>query len=148
VLEAAERFAARELGVNPWRGRFRPGVHRPAPTDPVVRGPDGALHVWQDGRSWRVERARLADADALAHAPAAAGAEEHARVTAPMPGTVLRVHVREGDEVAAHETLLILEAMKMEHPLTAPFDARVARVNVAEGGGVQAGDALIELLAR
>jgi acetyl-CoA/propionyl-CoA carboxylase biotin carboxyl carrier protein len=147
VLEAAERFAARELGGNPWQGRFRPGARRPAPADPVVRGPDGALHVWQDGRSWRLERARLADAEALAHAPAAAG-EEHARVTAPMPGTVLRVQVREGDEVAARETLLILEAMKMEHPLTAPFDGRVARVHVAEGGGVQAGDTLIELLAR
>jgi biotin carboxyl carrier protein len=64
-----------------------------------------------------------------------------------MPGTVLRVDVREGDEVEAHQALLVLEAMKMEHPLTAPFDGRVERVAARAGAGVQAGDLLVELAA-
>jgi acetyl/propionyl-CoA carboxylase alpha subunit len=145
---AADAFAASERGASPWTGRFRLGGPRPAPPAvPVARGDDGAVHVWLDGRSHRVERRLLGDVDALAHLPAGAGAGERARLVAPMPGTVLRMDVREGDAVLAGQPLLVLEAMKMEHPLPSPFDGSVERVACRPGSTVAAGDLLVELRA-
>jgi 3-methylcrotonyl-CoA carboxylase alpha subunit/acetyl-CoA/propionyl-CoA carboxylase biotin carboxyl carrier protein len=59
-------------------------------------------------------------------------------LVAPMPGTVLRVSARPGQAVKQGETLLILEAMKMELAVTAPFDGTVAEVKVREGDQVAA----------
>ncbi len=58
-------------------------------------------------------------------------------LTAPMPGTVIKVLVAAGDAVRAGSTLLILEAMKMEWPLRAPRDGVVASVACREGDLVQ-----------
>jgi len=66
-------------------------------------------------------------------------------VSAPMPGTVIRVLVAEGDLVQARQPLLVLEAMKMETPLVAPFEAVVRRVHAVEGDQVAAGAVLVEL---
>jgi len=66
-------------------------------------------------------------------------------VTAPMPGTVVRVEVAPGDEVVAREPLVILEAMKMEIPVPSPFPATVKAVNVAAGDRVAGGAVLVEL---
>ncbi len=68
-------------------------------------------------------------------------------LTAPMPGTVIRVHVAAGDRVAARQPLLVLEAMKMETPLTAPYDAVVKAVHVEEGDRIAGGALLVELEA-
>ena len=62
-----------------------------------------------------------------------------------MPGAVLRLAVAEGDEVEEHAVLLVLEAMKMEHPVWAPFAGRVARVACRDGQQVAAGELLLEL---
>ncbi len=64
---------------------------------------------------------------------------------APMPGVVLRILVREGDVVAKGAPLLILEAMKMEHPISAGHDATVVSVNCREGELVQPGVELVTL---
>ena len=64
-----------------------------------------------------------------------------------MPGAVLRLAVAEGDEVEERAVLLVLEAMKMEHPVWAPFAGRVAHVACREGQQVAAGDLLLELAA-
>jgi biotin carboxyl carrier protein len=66
-------------------------------------------------------------------------------ITAPMPGVVLSVAVAAGDRVEAHQTLLVLEAMKMENAVAAPADGRVVRLRVEPGQQVQRGDVLIEL---
>ena len=66
-------------------------------------------------------------------------------MTAPMPGTVLRVDVARGDTVEARQPLVVLEAMKMETPVTAPFDARITAVHVRAGDRVAGGDVLVEL---
>jgi acetyl/propionyl-CoA carboxylase alpha subunit len=101
-----------------WRGAWRLNLPSPPPTAPP-------------------------DVDATAHDPAAAHGESE--VTAPMPGTVIKVLVAPGDQVQARQALLVLEAMKMETPLTAPYDAVVRNVNVAEGDRVAGGAILIEL---
>ncbi|MER7547579.1 biotin carboxylase N-terminal domain-containing protein [Spirillospora sp. NPDC127506] len=61
---------------------------------------------------------------------------------APMPGTVVRVETREGAEVAEGETLVVLEAMKMEHRIAAPSAGTVAELNVAAGRQVESGAVL------
>jgi propionyl-CoA carboxylase alpha chain len=63
-------------------------------------------------------------------------------LVAPMPGTVQRIAVAVGDTVAAGQTLLWLEAMKMQHTITAPADGRVTRLSVAVGQQVGPGTVL------
>ncbi len=62
---------------------------------------------------------------------------------APMPGKVIKVLVAEGDEVTAGQTLVVLEAMKMEHPVKAAEAGIVASVSVAEGTQVDADATLV-----
>ena len=83
------------------------------------------------------------DPDAASHDARHTGAQ--ASLTAPMPGTVIRVAVSEGDEVAARQPLVVLEAMKMETPIVAPYAAVVRSLHVAEGDRVAGGALLVEL---
>ena len=79
----------------------------------------------------------------VAAAPAApAGAAGSVTVTAPMPGNILDVKIKAGDSVKAGDTLLILEAMKMENEISAPQDGTIASVNVRKGDVVNSGDLL------
>ena len=83
---------------------------------------------------------------AVEAAPAApAGAAGAVSVTAPMPGNILDVKVKAGDSVKAGDTLLILEAMKMENEISAPQDGTIASVNVRKGDVVNSGDLLITM---
>jgi biotin carboxyl carrier protein len=68
-------------------------------------------------------------------------------MAAPMPGIVLKVLVKVGDAVTKGMPLLILEAMKMEHPIVAPRDGVVDAINCAEGELVQPGVELVTLRA-
>ena len=88
-----------------------------------------------------------APAPTAAPAPAAApaGAAGAVSVTAPMPGNILDVKVKVGDSVKAGDTLLILEAMKMENEISAPQDGTIASVNVRKGDVVNSGDLLITM---
>jgi acetyl/propionyl-CoA carboxylase alpha subunit len=78
-------------------------------------------------------------------------AHDHARgggpstLTAPMPGTVIRLLVREGDSVKQRQPLVVLEAMKMETPVVSPYEAKVSAVHVSEGDRVAGGQLLVEL---
>jgi biotin carboxyl carrier protein len=72
----------------------------------------------------------------------AAGSGEQ-RILAPMPGRVVRVLVKPGDEVAPRQGLVVVEAMKMENELTAARAGRVKDISVAEGQSVQAGQLLV-----
>ncbi|PTL59044.1 biotin carboxylase N-terminal domain-containing protein [Paraconexibacter algicola] len=66
---------------------------------------------------------------------------------APMPGSVIRVDVRVGDEVSAGTPLLVLEAMKMEHEIVAPLDGTVTELPVQVGAQVDAGSLLAAIEA-
>ncbi len=71
---------------------------------------------------------------------ASGGGDAHdAELVAPMPGLVVGVHVRAGDEVKAGDRVATLEAMKMEHVVTAPRDGRVEEVAVRQGEQVERG---------
>ncbi len=102
----------------PWRGAFRLNLPAPPPHSPP-------------------------DVDQAAHQHGPAG--EQSALTAPMPGSVIRVLVADGDRVEPRQTLLLLEAMKMETPVVSPYEAVVKAVHVGEGELVSAGQLLIEL---
>jgi biotin carboxyl carrier protein len=62
-----------------------------------------------------------------------------------MPGTVLAVHVAPGDPVEAHQPLVVVEAMKMEHVVVAPYDGTVLSVEASVGDRVAANAILVVL---
>jgi acetyl/propionyl-CoA carboxylase alpha subunit len=107
------------LPSGPWDGAWRLNLPSPPPHPPP-------------------------DVDEAAHARAGNGAERSS-LTAPMPGTVIRVFAKAGDRVSHRQPLLLLEAMKMETPLVSPYEAVVKAVHVAEGDRVAGGTLLVEL---
>lgn len=72
-------------------------------------------------------------------------ASEPGHVTTPMPGSVVKVHVAEGDKVAKDQPVLVIEAMKMENEINAPIEGTVVAVLVSVGDAVQPGEVLIEI---
>jgi acetyl/propionyl-CoA carboxylase alpha subunit len=118
-------------------------TEHPPLSAPPARLPDP---VWREPFRLNLPAPRpqpAPDVDAAAHDHAAA--EGSGTLTAPMPGTVIKVHAREGERVAARDPLVVLEAMKMETPLLAPYDGTVAKVHVREGDRVGGGALLVEL---
>ena len=77
----------------------------------------------------------------------AAGGEGASILIAPMPGRVIAVRAAEGASIAAHQPVVIIEAMKMEHAVVAPLGGRLVRLHVSEGQQVQRGDVLAEVAA-
>jgi 3-methylcrotonyl-CoA carboxylase alpha subunit len=112
---------------------------------PVVAGlafDDLDALVSLGGESYRLIKAPPPDVDGTGPGGSdAAGAS----LTAPMPGTVVKVLVDEGDRVEAGQLLLVLEAMKMEQPVTAPHAGRVASLPYGEGALVPGGAVLAEI---
>ena len=83
----------------------------------------------------------VAPAAAPAAAPVATGAGEP--VTAPMPGTILKVNVTQGQAVKAGTVLCILEAMKMENEIMTSKDGTVTQILVSKGATVDTGAPLV-----
>ena len=99
-----------------------------------------------------VKTAQAAPAQKAAPAPKAAPKAEKKEVVvsagqevieAPMPGNIWKIEVKEGDKVKAGDTLLILEAMKMENEILAPRDGVVSSINTTTGATVNTGDKLV-----
>ncbi|GLY52700.1 acetyl/propionyl/methylcrotonyl-CoA carboxylase subunit alpha [Lentzea sp. NBRC 102530] len=89
------------------------------------------LWLGHDGASWA-----LVEAEFLVGAAEGAAASG-GPVKSPMPGTVLVVRARQGEEVTAGQALFVVEAMKMEHTVTAPVDGVLAEVHVQAGQQVR-----------
>ena len=105
------------LPDRPWRGGFRLNLPTPGPAPPP-------------------------DIDsAVEHG----SGHEQSTLAAPMPGTVIKVLVGEGDRVQPRQPLVVLEAMKMETAIVSPYEAVVRSVHVAEGDRVAGGTLLVEL---
>ena len=68
-----------------------------------------------------------------------------AKINAPMPGSILRVNVNKGDSVTKGQSLLILEAMKMENEIKSPVDGKISFIKVAQGDCVNLGQTLLEI---
>ncbi len=139
-----------------WRlgGTARPVSFHLRAQDPVEYAPRGSADVTDDGVSVTLDGVRHTfhraadwlgrDGDAWHvrdHDPVAASLTGAAHagadsLTAPMPGTVTVVKVAVGDEVTAGQSLLVVEAMKMEHVISAPHAGTVAELDVTPGATV------------
>ena len=87
-----------------------------------------------------------AAAPAATPAPAQKAAQAgNISVTAPMPGKILSIKVKEGDSVHSGDVLLVLEAMKMENDIVAPKDGTVVSINTKVGDSVESAQVLIGL---
>ena len=126
----------------------------------VTRIGDGMYRVVKDGRSevvwaaadggeqWAFWNGRVFMVRAEAGRrprQARSGGDGHQSLTSPMPATVLKVLIAPGASVHNGDTLIVLEAMKMELPIRALADGRVRTVSCHEGELVRAGAALVDL---
>jgi len=122
-------------------GGEAPDVHR------VIARRDGARGRYVlriDGRRYAVE-ALDERTRALRDVASAAASMQRARpLTAPMPGLVVRVNVSPGDIVAAGQSIVVMEAMKMENELRAPAAGKVKAVRATVGAAVEKGVTLVE----
>ena len=106
----------------------------------------GVAHVDVDGQSVELSLAMPPSIEeAVRHAAAHAGG--NAALTAPMPGRVIAVRVTEGASVLAHQPLVVIEAMKMEHAVVTPMAGTVTHIAVEIGQQVQRGELLAEVSA-
>jgi biotin carboxyl carrier protein len=127
----------------------------------VVDGTEFEVDLLQIGRrAVKAEEGRAAapsaaqgssSARAAAPAPATAAsrptptARGEGGIVAPMPGLVLGIRAKEGDSVTAGQTLLVMEAMKMENAIASPYAGTVAKIYVREGDAIAEGDLLVEV---
>ncbi len=89
---------------------------------------------------------KAAPAPTAAPAPkASSGAQGSIKVTAPMPGTILKMNVKVGDTIKANDLVCILEAMKMENEIFAAEGGVVKSIEAGQGASVNAGDVIITL---
>ncbi len=117
---------------------------------------DGNIaHVEVNGTSYNVEMEKKAKDPvtkvpvrrpyAAAAAPAKPASTAAAAIKSPLPGVILDLKVKEGDTVKKGDTLLILEAMKMENSIQADKDGKVAKVHVGKGDSVLEGNDLVTI---
>jgi len=127
------RLRLERLGPTTWRVADEQGGTQ------IVRSVEHAgvhwLHVGGETLAVRI-------GDASARRPAARRPEG---LEVPMPGTVTRVAVSEGDAVTAGQPIVVVEAMKMEHVIRAPHAGRVVALRVRQGEQVEAGAVVAEL---
>lgn len=110
----------------------------------VQRQQTGQTQVIFAGHTYHLQRRQPPDVNVAAHR----GGQEQVQktLTAPMAGTIVKVHVHEGQAVEAHQPLLVLSAMKMEHAITAPYTGTVGRVPFQEGAVVPGGAVVVEMM--
>jgi biotin carboxyl carrier protein len=106
---------------------------------------NGTIHAAVGGESWRIEKANGKPREEEPPDPAAVAAGPHI-LKVPIPGTVSRVLVGEGDLVEPRQALVVVEAMKMENSVKAPALGRVGRIHVGVGDRVSLGDPLLEVI--
>jgi biotin carboxyl carrier protein len=135
---------------------------RDVPVD-VVSVQEGVLSLLFDGRSYEVKQETVgAEANVVVgqkrfsaavrdprsfRSRRRAGASEQGvmKIKAPMPGKVVRILGAVGTQVEAGQSVIVIEAMKMQNELKAPKNGVVKKINVAEGAAVEAGQALAEV---
>ncbi|MBI5374944.1 MAG: biotin/lipoyl-binding protein [Candidatus Schekmanbacteria bacterium] len=95
-----------------------------------VNGETFNIEVYEEGSPRRLQRG-------------SSGVQGKQVIKAPMPGKVIKILVKEGDEVEKGKGVAVIEAMKMENELKASANGTIKEINVEEGKAVNAGDTLI-----
>jgi len=133
-----------------WNGNSHAVQHDPARDGIKVDGKHFASHVLTHGRRYQVALDGSAFEFDLASpfAPRGAAASDTAtHPVSPMPGRVVAVHVKEGDDVTEGQALMVLEGMKMEYTVKAGVAGRIEAVRHAEGDMVEAETPLVDIEA-
>ena len=147
-----------QIGLKFLKNRGNPDAFEPVPTGQEAavtneKG-EGVYTVTVEGQSYTVTVADGGDVTGMApasgavapseaaNAPAASGGEA---VSAPLAGNIFKVLVKPGDQVTEGQTIIVLEAMKMETAVSAPRSGSVTGVTVKEGDSVAVGDALLSI---
>jgi biotin carboxyl carrier protein len=105
----------------------------------LMQRPDGSLQAETSGKEFSIE---ILDRRAWRGRHSAAAVDGRQQITAPMPGKIVKVLVKEGEQVQAGQGLLVVEAMKMQNEISSPKSGKVERLNVEEGQAVNSGDVL------
>ena len=132
--------AVDEVGGSPVISYVQPmaaGMQMPAPAPPAARPAPAATPA---AKKPAAAEAKETKPQAPAEAPAAA--VEGTPVTAPMPGMIVKYEKEVGDAISQGETVVVLEAMKMENALPAPASGTIKSVNFSSGDSVAKGDVL------
>ncbi len=103
-----------------------------------------AAQVTKEAPSPAAKPAPKAETQPAPTAPKAVPAGANA-VKAPMPGTIVKVNVKEGQKVTKGTLVAVLEAMKMENDILAPTDGVIASINVSSGAAVAADDVIVTI---
>jgi biotin carboxyl carrier protein len=134
----------------------------------LVRNADGSFHIIRDGRAYTAtlleadptertyvfsiggDKYRIHIADHYERliqqlGLSVGGTQKQNTIKAPMPGLVLQVSVEVGQSVQKGDTLLILEAMKMENVIKAAGDAVIKHIHAKQGAAVEKGQLLLEM---
>jgi biotin carboxyl carrier protein len=135
---------------------------RELPLD-VISAQNGVLSLLLDGKSYEIKQeiagpetnivvgherfsVALRDPRSFRSRRGSGAAEQGVKkITAPMPGKIVRVLAPEGAAVQAGQSVIVIEAMKMQNELKAPKNGVVKKINVAEGAAVDAGQTLAEV---
>jgi len=155
IPDGAWAAAASALSVDGWRVNAAPRVRLAAddgaertvevttsPPDRPAALADGTAHIDVGGRSVAIRLAPPPDVDRAARSAISHHAGGPVEISAPMPGTVLAVHVAAGTIVDAGDPIVTLEAMKMEHLVVAPIAGTVTDVRVRRTDQVTRGQPL------
>jgi biotin carboxyl carrier protein len=133
--------AAREAQVSePEPGLFTVIINDRVYRCALEESPGGAVEVIVNGK--RIPVAARDKKHLRGQAGAGAGAGGQVKLASPMPGKVVRVLLNAGDEVAAHQGVLVVEAMKMQNEVQSPKAGKIAEIKVSEGQTVNAGETL------
>ena len=136
-----EEFHAVPLAIAPNRTDFTINNHNYIVW--VSEDRENQAYVSNNGHIFQLKRT-----DILTEAVVASGFDKHgndsSHVTSPMPGKVIKILVKAGDEVKKGDIMLIIEAMKMENQIVSPRDAVVKEVNVEVNERVESSKALVE----
>jgi biotin carboxyl carrier protein len=97
------------------------------------------LHMWVGSRRFATE---VRDPRSLRGRARAADDHGPRKISAPMPGKVVRLLVNQGDPVEAGAGVAVVEAMKMQNEIKSPKKGRIQKITVSEGSAVNAGDVL------
>ncbi len=135
---------------------------RELPLD-VISAQDGMLSLLLQGKSYEVKQETVGAESSVVvgqerfsasvrdprsfRSRRRAGASEQGvmKIKAPMPGKIVRILAPAGSQVEMGQSVLVIEAMKMQNELKAPKNGVVKKINIAEGAAVEAGQALAEV---
>jgi oxaloacetate decarboxylase alpha subunit len=148
-----------QVGLNFIKNRNNPSAFEPIPTGkttssaPITEAGDGIYTVEVEGKSYTVTVTDGGDISGIAvigeqilssteTVMPVSGGEP---VNAPLAGNVINIPVSVGQQVKAGDTILVLEAMKMETNITASKDGQITRIDVREGDSISVGDSLLSI---